>query len=151
MAVLLFLMGAVFFLGSFMLPRYSSPVNNIHTFPQLASGALIVFSLFNIREGWKKSKKLTEDIEAGKPVVPEISMQKMKYPLLGVAAITAYAVGVAVIGFFVSTAVFMIGAIWWLGYRKLWVILTVTAGLELFIYILFVRILYTRMPAGLLF
>lgn len=151
MAVLLFLIASAFFIGSFMLQRFPTPVNNIHTFPQLASGAMIVFSFFNISAAWKKTKKLNEDIAAGKDVVPEISWKKLKYPLTAVTGILVYTVCVAVIGFFVSTAVFMVVAIYWLGYRKLWVILATTTGLELFIYILFVRVLYTRMPSGLLF
>jgi len=151
MAILLFLIAAAFFIGSFMLQKFPNPVNNIHTFPQLASGAMLVFSVFNISAGWKKTKKLNEDIAAGKDVVPEISMEKLKYPLIGIAGILVYAVCVGTIGFFVSTAVFMVVSIYWLGYRKIWVILATTAGLELFIYILFVRVLFTRMPSGLLF
>ena len=151
LAVILLLVGIAFFAGSFMIPRSDNPVNNIHTFPQLASGALIVFSLFNVKDGWEKSKKLTEDIAAGKDIVPEISIKKLKFPLLGAGIILVYAVGIAILGFFVSTAVFMVGMIYWLGYRKVWVILVTTVGLELFIYVLFVRVLYTRMPPGLLF
>lgn len=151
MAAILLLIGLGFWGGSFLLPRFDDPVSNIHTFPQLASGALVLFSLFNIMDGVKKTRKLNADIAAGKEVVPEISWKKLKYPLIGVALILAYAVGVAVIGFFVSTAIFMVVSIWYLGYRKIWVILATTAGLELFIYILFVQVLYTRMPDGLLF
>ncbi len=83
--------------------------------------------------------------------MPEISIKKLKFPLLGAGIILVYAVGIAILGFFVSTAVFMVGMIYWLGYRKVWVILVTTVGLELFIYVLFVRVLYTRMPPGLLF
>lgn len=151
MAVLLLLIGTAFFIGSFGLPRTDNPINNIHTFPQLASGALILFSLFNIAAGLRKTRQMNEDISSGKNIVPEISFRKLKYPLIGIVMIFLYAVCVAVIGFFVSTAVFMVCSIYYLGYRKIWVILATTAGLELFIYILFVRVLYTRMPAGLLF
>lgn len=151
MAAILLLIGIFFFAGSFRLPRSDNPVSNIHTFPQLASGALIVFSVYNCWLGIKKSKKLNEDLAAGKVKAPELSIKKLKYPLIGIAMILLYAAGVAVIGFFVSTAVFMIGSVYYLGYRKLWVILLVTAGLELFIYVLFVRVLFTRLPAGLLF
>ncbi len=37
LAVILLLVGIAFFAGSFMIPRSDNPVNNIHTFPQLAS------------------------------------------------------------------------------------------------------------------
>ena len=150
-AVILLIIGIAFFIGSFSIPRSSNPVNNIHTFPQLAAGGLIVFSIFNIYEGWKKSKKLSEDITAGKDIIPEISMEKLKYPLIGIFGILIYAAAVAVIGFFVSTAIFMMISIYWLGYKKWPVIIATTVGLEAFIYILFVKVLFTRMPAGLLF
>lgn len=151
MAVILFLIGLFFFIGSFGLPKSDNPVSNIHTFPQLASGALLIFSIYNIWQGWEKSRKLNRDIAEGKEVVPELSAEKLKFPLIGVGFILLYAIGVAVIGFFVSTAVFLFASIYYLGYRKIWVILCIIGGLELFIYILFVRILFTRLPAGLLF
>ena len=151
MAVLLFLIGTFFFVGSFWLPRSDNPVSNIHTFPQLASGALMVFSLYGIWAGYRETKKLNRELSDGKKVVPELSREKLKFPLIGVGFILLYAAGVTVIGFFVSTAVFLAGSIYYLGYHKLRVILMVTAGLELFIYILFVRVLFTRLPVGLLF
>lgn len=152
MAVGLLIIGLAFFIGSFMLPRDTNTVNNIHTFPMLASGALVLFSFYNVYSSWKKTKKLNEDYVAGKlKSAPEISVEKLKYPMIAVLMVLAYAIGVAVIGFFVSTTVFLIASIWYLGYRKLWVILLLTFGLNLFIYVLFVRILYTRLPANLLF
>ncbi|RHO95918.1 tripartite tricarboxylate transporter TctB family protein [Clostridium sp. AF37-5AT] len=151
LAVILLIIGIACFIGSYSIPRSSNPVNNIHTFPQLAAGGLIIFSLFNIKEGWKKSKKLTEDIAQGKDVVPEMSMEKLKYPMIGIVGILVYAAAVAILGFFVSTAVFMMASIYWLGYKKWPVIIATTIGLELFVYILFVKVLFTRMPAGLLF
>ncbi len=151
MAVILCVMGVLFFVGSFFIPDMGNPVADIRTFPQLASGALIVFSFFNIRQGWQATVKLNAELERDGAKVPEISLTKLKYPVLGFIGVLTYAAAVSILGFFVSTGVFMIAAIWLLGYRKLWVILLTTFGMEIFIYLLFVSFLHTRMPEGLLF
>lgn len=152
MAVGLMIVGIAFFVGSFMLPRDANPINNIHTFPMLASGTLILFSVFNIQNGIKKTRKLNEDYVAGTlKSAPEITWEKLKYPVAAAAIILIYAISVAVIGFFVSTAIFLPVSITLMGYRKYWVTACVTIGLEAFIYILFIRVLFMRLPAGLLF
>jgi hypothetical protein len=151
MALILLAFGVAFFIGSYYLPETDVPVNNVRAFPQFASGALIIFSIFNIFHGWKATKKLNADLENSSNIIPEISWTKLKYPVLGFLGVLIYAIGVSVVGFFVSTMVFMVAAIWLLGYRKIWVILTTTLGIELFIYLLFVKFLCTRMPKGLLF
>lgn len=151
MAIALMVVGIAFFIGSFTLPRYDNPVNNIHVFPLFASTMLMIFSVYNIYAGIKKSKELNAKIAAGEDVVPEISWQKLKYPMTAIFFILIYVICVALLGFFVSSFVFMIAFGYWLGYKKVWVLALTAFGMELFIWVLFVHFLYTRLPNGILF
>ncbi len=66
--------------------------------------------------------------------------------MLSFAAIIAYAVTVKFAGYFVSTAIFVPLGMFLLGQRNWKAIIGVTAGLELFVYLLFVVQLQLRMP-----
>lgn len=72
-------------------------------------------------------------------------------PYLGLSFILAYILCIRWIGFFVSTAVFMIALMRCLQMKKWWLILAVTAGVELFIYLAFVMAFAIRLPGGILF
>ena len=151
MALILLLISIFFMVGSFLIPHVDNPSANIHTYPQLISGMLMVFSIMSIPPALKATRELNEKVAAGEPVKKPISWQELKYPVIGAGIILLYIIGVCVIGFFVSSAVFLIAMPFYLGYRKLHVLIPLIIGLEGFIYLLFVQVLYTRLPAGLLF
>lgn len=67
-------------------------------------------------------------------------------PLIALIMISAYAAAMQVAGFFVSTAVFLPLAMLAQRQKNWKVILGVTLGLELFVYLLFVVALGLRMP-----
>lgn len=67
-------------------------------------------------------------------------------PLIALIMISAYAAAMEVAGFFVSTAVFLPLTMFVQRQRNWKVILGVTVGLDLFVYLLFVVALGLRMP-----
>lgn len=67
-------------------------------------------------------------------------------PIAAVVVITVYAVLMKFAGYFISTTLFLPFGMLALGQRDWRVILSVTIGLEIFIYILFVTQLQLRMP-----
>ncbi len=78
---------------------------------------------------------------------PEMpSLHRLKGPMSAVILILAYAVLMNYTGYFFSTAIFLPIAMFALGQRDWKILLGVTAGLELFIYVLFVVQLKLRMP-----
>lgn len=67
-------------------------------------------------------------------------------PLVALMTISAYAAAMQSLGFFVSTAVFLPLTMLVQGQRNWKVVLGVTLGFELFVYLLFVVALNLRMP-----
>lgn len=67
-------------------------------------------------------------------------------PIVAVAVITVYAVLMKFAGYFISTTLFLPFGMLALGQRDWRIILSVTIGLEIFIYVLFVTQLQLRMP-----
>lgn len=68
--------------------------------------------------------------------------------LLSAAWMVAYLVAIQVVGYFISTAVFLVGAMLGLNYRNVWVIAAVTGGWVIFCYVVFYRLLYIPLPIG---
>ena len=67
-------------------------------------------------------------------------------PIVAIIVITAYAVAMEFTGYFMSTAIFLPLGMFIQGQKSWKVILSVTAGLEIFVYLLFVVGLILRMP-----
>lgn len=79
------------------------------------------------------------------------TFQTIKFPFAYYCFILLYALGIFIIGFFVSTAVFAVVSMIIMRYRKKIPIICTTAGLIAFVYLVFVVILSVRMPQALLF
>lgn len=67
-------------------------------------------------------------------------------PMIAIALIILYAVLMKFTGYFISSAIFLPVGMFLLGQRNWKILLGVTAGLEIFIYVLFVTQLQLRMP-----
>lgn len=67
---------------------------------------------------------------------------------LTAAWMVAYLVAIQVTGYFISTAVFLVGAMLGLRYRNPWVIAAVTVGWLVFCYVVFYRLLFIPLPVG---
>ena len=72
-------------------------------------------------------------------------------PFIGLLFILAYIICIQFIGFFVSTAIFMLAFMRFLQMKKWWLMVAITVGVEIFIYLAFVLAFAIRLPAGILF
>ena len=70
----------------------------------------------------------------------------LKGPMVSILLIIAYAILMNFVGYFISTAIFLPLGMFALGQRNWKIMLGITIGLELFIYILFDVELKIRMP-----
>ncbi len=86
-------------------------------------------------------------VPGGEVVQPAI----FKNPMLTFVMILVYVLLLDKIGFFVASAVFMLGFMWFMGYRKPLTMILTTVGMLGFIYLLFVYELHVSLPEGILF
>ena len=87
-------------------------------------------------------------INAKKPAGKEVKLGEFKNPLLMYAIIIVYVLLMNIIGFFPATLLFMPAAMIYMGYRKPLPIICVTAGMNLFIWVLVVYSLKVSLPQG---
>lgn len=118
------------------LPEASKQFTNIVLLATFAlSTALIIYSI----------------VKKAVPFGDEVDIKVFKNPLLAFVIITIYVLLMDKIGFFVSSAMFMVAFAFWMGYRK-WVPLACTVvGMLGFVYVLFPLMLHVPLPGGLLF
>ena len=118
--------------------------------PRLCSILLAIGSLFILRTGLLKSKAFnknaTEEMVAQKQ--KEGKEWRVSFESLGFCLI--YAMLIPVLGFFTATAVFMIVFMLYLNFKKYWVMLVVTLGLDVILYFVFVVQLRIKLPTGFL-
>jgi putative tricarboxylic transport membrane protein len=112
------------------------------TWPKMILVILMILSTALLLDGLKKTKEGVEKNEDK----PEISSDTVTGVLIGIFMMIAYAILMRFTGFFVSTAIFLPASIWLLGNRNWKAIILVTAGMELFVYLMFVVGLKLRMP-----
>ena len=94
---------------------------------------------------------LTSLINAKKPGGEEVSVKEFVNPLIIFAIVVAYVVLIDLVGFFVSSALFMPACMLFMGYKKPLPMILTTIGMLAFIYILFVVQLKVRLPHGFLY
>ena len=80
-----------------------------------------------------------------------IHAKQLVGPAISFAIILGYVLLLEVIGFYVATALFLAGYMFYLGQRSWKVMLGATAGVLAFIYLLFTQALGTPLPHGLLY
>jgi putative tricarboxylic transport membrane protein len=90
-------------------------------------------------------------VNAKKPGGEVVNVATFKSPMLTFIIILAYVLLLDKIGFFVCSAVFMLGFMWFMGYRKPLTMVLTTVGMLGFIYLLFVFELHVSLPDGILF
>ncbi len=80
-----------------------------------------------------------------------VQIKSFVSPLIALVLIASYALLLDKIGFFVTSAVFMVAMMLFLGYRKIVHMAITVLGMLGFIYALFVFQLHVALPAGILF
>ncbi len=113
-------------------------------FPRVMLIVLLCFGIGICVTGVQKSLKPN-------PEDPTASFRAIKYPAAIFGLMLLYALGMAYIGFFVSTGAFILAVMAFFRYKNIKVMLGTTAGLLIFLYLLFGLWLNVYMPDGLLF
>ncbi len=80
-----------------------------------------------------------------------VNVKTFGNPMLTFVMILVYVLLLDKIGFFVTSAVFMLGFMWFMGYRKVLTMILTTVGMLGFLYLLFVHELHVSLPDGILF
>lgn len=118
-------------------------------FPRFFTLTLIALSAFIVWGGFKKSARLGQGTAAETDERP-ITRRELALPMAGIAVMVCYIAAIPLLGFFVSTGLFMLAGMWLLKIRSIPMMLLSTLGLEAFIYLLFIVQLKLNMPSGLL-
>ena len=79
-----------------------------------------------------------------------VTAKEMINPMIAFVMILVYTLLIPRIGFFVTSTVFMLIMMVWMGYRKILPMVLTTAGMMGFIYFLFVYQLHVPLPSGIL-
>ena len=135
---------AFFFILTGEFPKESS------YFPRFFTCVLILISALIIWQGVQKTRRLWQGEGAESGDAP-ITGHELRQPMTGLIGIVAYIAAISLIGFFVSTGLFLLTYMWCLKIRSIPMLLISTLAVEVFIYVLFVMQLKLTMPAGILF
>lgn len=121
-------------------------------FPYLILGLFIFFAILLLINGFRKTTMRAKAIDVPAADDEEqLSFNMIKMPVLILVTVTIYVILINVLGFFVSTAIFMIGILFALGMKSLKAYFLTIVFTLLFIYLLFVKLLHVFLPTGLLF
>ena len=145
LALFFFCMSGIFYAGAHSFPK------NIAQFPRLFSLIMAALTIPVLVKGIIKSKKLAAALKHNPNTYNEISWKEAKYPIIVCIVLLAYILGILYIGFFVSSAVFMVAFMFVLGYKNWPVVIGTTVALLGTIYFVFVRFLAMNLPRGMLF
>lgn len=134
--IVLIIFGIFFYVQSNRLP------NEAALWPKIILLFLIMLSALLTVSGLKKTREAAKSDNQ----LPQVAGKLVIKPMLALALMTLYAIVMDLAGFFVSTAIFLPLGMYFMKQRSLILMFLVTAGLEIFIYFLFVMQLKLRMP-----
>jgi membrane-bound metal-dependent hydrolase YbcI (DUF457 family) len=109
--------------------------------PRILSATIILLSLAMIAEAWWCQKKSgTADCSS--------TETNSKRVIIFISSIIAYIVGINIVGYFVSTPLYIVGAYLYLNAMKLRNSILIAVGFTVFVYLLFVAFLQLPIPLG---
>lgn len=117
------------------------PAESSH-FPRFLCVLMVLFSLISLSRALKDKEQKREEVTFASTI---------KLPLIVFLTAIAYIFGIAYVGYFVSTAVYMIFMMLLFGERRIVPIGAAIAVFIIVIYALFVHFLGLRLPEGILF
>lgn len=131
-------MAAMFFVRAWSFPS-PTPGQNVGpgTIPLIWSVVLAVFAAMEIRAELREPK----GIEHG----------RVRLVVMIIALMAVFTAVLSRVGFFIATTIMLLGGVYAIGYRRHFVVATVTLAVLAFCYVVFVRVLGLPLPAGSLF
>ncbi len=146
----LIIFSVAFFSLTISFPKQSA------VFPRFFLVGLLLFSLIILAGGIRKTKLLKAADDKGncgklQGKEKNITFDELKNPLVGLAFIIAYIALINILGFFVSTALFLASLMLKLKIKNYLLVALTTIGVTAFVYVLFVSQLKLIMPKGILF
>ncbi len=136
-AVLLVFSAYVFYLTSKMKEQAAR-------FPRIALTVFVILIIWVLLDGIRKSVRMTSGKDISDQRLLIWAQNRMPYALFLITVL--YAVLMKYIGFFVSTALFMPAVMLFFRNRNIKMIIGVTGGTLIFVYILFVQMLHAQLP-----
>jgi len=151
-AVSLFAFSGLLIIGSGQMPtrKNSSMILSTGFYPRLLAILLAVLSVIMVLESIQKSRK-----QGDKQATPYWKdLHAFLYFLLVIGLLVLYPLGMRLVGFALTSFIFLSSLVWVLTEkpkRKLWVILSVSLGITVIVYVVFKLILKIPFPMGILF
>lgn len=150
--VALFFFSGLLFIASGQMPtrENASVVLSTGFYPRLLSILLAVLSVIMVVETIHKSRKHGDQQAA----TFWKDLQAFLYFLLVIGIMILYPLFMQVIGFAFTSFLFILSLVWILtekANRKLWLILSVSVGIAVIVYVVFKLILNIPFPMGILF
>lgn len=143
--ILIFLAGGLFV-------KNTSIKGEASLFPLILIILLVLFALFIIKDGYKKTKNIRNGKEEKFEGEEErLNFELLKSPLGTFGIVSLYILLVTFIGFFPATFIFLVSFLIYMGVKGLMKNVYVISGFMLFVYVVFVLQLNVRLPSGLLF
>lgn len=141
---------ATILLGLFFLATSVSFPNDTGLFPRIFSMLLVVCSAFVLFSGIRNTRELNRKAAAGEQPELDFTGQELLQTVLGFLILVAYVACVGFLGFFTSTAIFLVAFMYFLHMRNWKIVIPVTVGVVLVVYFVFVIQLQVALPRGLL-
>ncbi len=123
-------------------------ISSAAMFPRLLIGVVIVLSALMVYQAYRARK--TEEYRAEREAEARRPPIQTKRLVIFTCLCIGYIASVGLLGYFLSTPLFIIITYAYLRSVKLKTSILIAIGFSLFIYVLFVRILYLPVPLGLL-
>lgn len=140
------LAGAAIFASTLGFPRLEGGAPGPALFPQVLAVLMVSFGACLVVPAvsalWRKSAEPA-------PADPGLDWDGILDALLVFAAIIVFILVSPAVGFLLTTAAILLGLMWWLGTSVVRAALA-AAGLTLFVYVIFGKVLRVPLPLGLL-
>ncbi|MFD1415736.1 tripartite tricarboxylate transporter TctB family protein [Oceanobacillus jeddahense] len=121
-------------------------------YPRAILLIMIFFSILLLFQGVKKTRQIikNEEVEESKEE-STLTLSLLKRPSIGLLIITIYVLFINIIGFIVSTFLFFVVFLRFMGEKRIRMYVYIALAFNLFIYFLFAVQLNVQLPSGILF
>ena len=138
-AAVMVLLSAALLVQAFMYPAGSSQFPRFFMVLQLIFSAILFMGVLRLP---------SETSTNGGGMAAQLAALRIPFQVF--VAVSLYVVAIEHIGYFVATAIFLSGSMYWFGRHRIPVLIGASAGFILTVYALFVMFIGARLPQGLL-